>query len=215
MLKFIDWYNASAPDGGKPIPALARAGLAHLHFIAIHPYEDGNGRIVRALCEKALAQAVGEPTLTGLSIQIEKTRDQYYDQLEGAGHTLNVDDWLAWFGDTVILALEYSWRLVSHLIYKTQLLDRLRGRINDRQTKVLLRVFKEGPEGFKGGLSTANYMRITDATPGTARRDLLKLVELGALVRTGELKGTRYWLADGETGPVAAARGRTQGNPTG
>lgn len=84
---------------------------------------------------------------------------------------------------------------LGFLIAKTRLLDRLRGQINDRQEKALLRVFAEGPDGFRGGLSAANYRTITDAPSATATRDLADLVRLGALRREGELKATRYYLA--------------------
>ena len=82
MERYIDWFNRSAPDGPKPLPALTRAGLAHLHFESIHPFEDGNGRIGRALSEKALAQCLGQPSLIALAYTIERHRKRYYEMLE-------------------------------------------------------------------------------------------------------------------------------------
>ena len=194
MAGFIDWFNASRDDMGGQMGGLARAGLAHLYFVSVHPFEDGNGRIARALSDRALSQAVGQPSLIALSARIEATRRAYYDRLEANNKGAEVTDWLVWFADTVLAALEDSQAQIAHLIAKTRLMDRLRGQINARQEKALIRLFQAGPAGFTGGLSAGNYASITGASPATARRDLGELVELGALIRTGERKGTRYWL---------------------
>ena len=92
-------------------------------------------------------------------------------------------------------AQQYTQRLIDFLIAKTRLYDRLRGKLNERQDKVLARMFREGLDGFKGGLSAENYLKITSTSRATATRDLQSLVELGALRKTGELKHTRYWLS--------------------
>ena len=194
MARFIAWFNATAPGGENPVPALARAGLAHLYFVSIHPFEDGNGRIARALSEKALAQAIGHPSLAALSVRIGKSRRAYYEQLEASNKALEVTAWLDWFGGIVLEAQTHSLDVIDHLIFKARTMERLHGRINERQTRALLRMFDAGPAGFEGGMSAANYMRITGASPATARRDLAALVQLGLLHRTGERKGTRYRL---------------------
>lgn len=195
MTGFCQWFNDTAPTGATPLPALTRAGLAHLYFECIHPFEDGNGRIGRAIAEKALAQGTGQPSLSALSLTIEQRRSQYYRELELANKDLDADRWLSCFADIVLEAQRYTLRWLEFLVAKTRLLDRLRGQINPRQEKVLLRLLREGPDGFKGGLSAGNYQSITSAPPATARRDPVELVALGALRRTGELRGTRYWLA--------------------
>jgi Fic family protein len=195
MALFCQWFNDTAPGGPAALPALARAGLAHLYFECIHPFEDGNGRIGRAIAEKALAQGTGQPSLVALSLMIERQRQQYYRELELANKALEADRWLGWFADTVLSAQGHTLRWLEFLIAKARLFDRLRGQINPRQEKALLRMFREGPEGFRGGLSAGNYQSITGAPPATARRDLVELVALGALWRTGMLRGTRYWLA--------------------
>ena len=189
MTRFLEWCSAA------DLPALTKAGLVHLYFVCIHPFEDGNGRIARALSEKALAQALGQPSLLALSRQIEKQRKGYYDALEANNKSLDVTEWLVWFAETALAAQEYSIALIDHLIAKTRMLDRLRGQLNARQEKALIRMFDAGPEGFIGGLSAKNYISITGTTPATARRDLGDLVTKGALTRTGERRGTRYWLA--------------------
>lgn len=197
MMAFCGWFNRTAPGGKQPLSALARAGIAHLYFESIHPFEDGNGRIGRAISEKALAQGLGQPSLTALSVMIERRRKEYYKALELAHRDNEVTAWLLWFANTVLEAQLHTQRWIDFLIAKTKLLDSLRNRINARQEKALLRMMREGPDGFEGGLSAGNYATITGAPPATARRDLSELVELGALIRTGERKGTRYWLPFG------------------
>jgi Fic family protein len=192
MRLFLDWFNRTGPAGAEPLPELARAGVAHLYFESIHPFEDGNGRIGRAMAEKALAQGVGRPALSGLSAAVLARRKSYYDALERANKKNEVTDWLVWFAETALVAQRRILAQVEFLIAKTKLLDRLRGHINDRQQKALLRMLREGPEGFKGGLSAGNYSTVTRASPATTTRDLADLVELGALTRTGERKYARY-----------------------
>ena len=191
---FLRWFEETSPQGQKPLGALARAGIAHLYFETIHPFEDGNGRIGRAISEKSLAQGLGQPSLTALSVTIEKQRKAYYAALERASKCNEVTGWLLWFADAVLDAQARSSRWIEFLIEKTRLFDKLRGRLNTRQEKALVRMTREGPDGFTGGLSASNYVTITGAPPSTARRDLVELVELGGLIRTGERKGTRYWL---------------------
>lgn len=195
MERFCRWFNDTAPGGARALPAVTRAGVAHLYFECIHPFEDGNGRIGRVIAEKALAQGAGQPSLTALSLLIQKQRAEYYDELEAANKKLDTDDWLSWFAATVLAAQDYTLRWLDFVLAKTKLLDRLRGQINERQEKALLRLTREGPDGFRGGLSASKYTAITGAPAATARRDLAHLVELGALRRTGQLKSTRYWLA--------------------
>ena len=177
------------------MPALTRAGIAHLYFESVHPFEDGNGRIGRAIAEKALAQGFGQPTLTALAATILLRRKAYYAALEAANKSNEVTLWLAWFAGIVIEAQRRATAHVDFLLEKTRLLDRLRGQINSRQEKALLRVLREGPDGFKGGLSAGNYTTITGASPATTTRDLAGLVETGALRREGERRHARYYLA--------------------
>jgi Fic family protein len=194
MEQFIAWFNRTAPGGPEPLPALTRAGITHLYFESIHPFEDGNGRIGRALAEKSLAQSLGQPSLIALAATILARRARYYAALEAANKANEITDWLAWFAGTTIEAQRRTLAFIEFLIDKTKLLDRIRGQLNERQAKALLRMFKEGPEGFESGLSAGNYSTITGASPATTTRDLADLTEKGALIREGERRHARYKL---------------------
>ncbi len=198
MNQFVTWFNNTNPVGSNPLPPLTRAGIAHLYFISIHPFEDGNGRIGRAISEKSLSQNMGKPTLIALSSIIQKHKKAYYLALENNNTNNEITDWLVYFAQTILEAQLYTQILIEFIIEKTKLFDRLQDKLNPRQEKVLIRVFKEGPEGFKGGLSAENYISITDTSRATATRDLQDLVDKGAFTRQGELKGTRYYLNVGK-----------------
>jgi Fic family protein len=195
MKRFVAWFAQTAPGGEKTLPALTRAGIAHLHFESIHPFGDGNGRIGRAIAEKAQAQSLGQPTLTAFAATILACHKSYYEALEAANKENEITRWLMWFAGVSIEAQRRTIALVEFLIDKTKLLDRLKGQLSARQEKALLRMFREGPEGFKGGLSAGKYSTITEASPATTTRDLADLVEKGALVREGERRYARYRLS--------------------
>jgi Fic family protein len=195
MTKFIKWLNDTAPGSKNPLPALTRAGMAHLHFVCIHPFEDGNGRIGRAIAEKALSQCLGQPTLIALSHAIQERKKAYYESLEKNNKDNEITDWLVYFANTILEAQGYTQRLIDFLIEKSRLYEKLRGKMNSRQEKIIARMLREGPDGFKGGLSAEKYLSIAKTSRATATRDLQDLVEKGALRKTGELKYTRYWLS--------------------
>lgn len=192
MERFIAWFNRTTPDGTDSLAGLTRAAVAHLYFESIHPFEDGNGRIGRAICEKALSQGIGQPTLTALAATMLLRRKAYYAALQAASRDNAITSWIAWFAGITIEAQRRTLARIEFVVDKTKLLDRLRDRLNDRQEKALLRMLREGPEGFAGGLSAGNYMTITGAPPATATRDLGDMVAKGALQRTGERRHARY-----------------------
>ena len=194
MEAFLTWFSRTSPTGSSPLPILTRAGIAHLYFVTIHPFEDGNGRLSRAIAEKALADGLGHPVLIPLSQVINSARKAYYAQLELTNRSLEITPWLLYFAKTVLAAQAQAQMLVEFLIAKARFFDLHRGRFNERQEKALLRMFEEGPKGFTGGLSAEKYIRMTGATRPTTTRDLQDLVEKTALTRTGQLKGTRYHL---------------------
>lgn len=190
MTDFIDWFNSTNGSGS----ILGRAAIAHVYFESIHPFEDGNGRIGRILVEKILSQGVGRPVLIAISKKLEKRKKGYYAELEKCNRKLDVQDWVEFFSSVVLEAHEESMDLLYFLIKKAKMLNALTEQINPRQMKVLLRMFAEGLNGFKGGLSAENYIAITKTTRATATRDLTDLVKKGALVKMGELRHTRYRL---------------------
>lgn len=189
MTVFIDWLNH--------VPAasmLGKVAVAHIYFESIHPFEDGNGRVGRALVEKMLSQSVGRSALIAVSRELEKERKEYYLQLGRCNHTLIIQDWVDFFVRTILKAQEESMQLLNFLVGKSKLMGALVGQINSRQEKVLLSMFAEGPKGFQGGLSAEKYIAITKTARATATRDLIDLVQKGALIKTGDLRYTRYWL---------------------
>lgn len=146
------------------------------------------------LSEKILAQGIGRPVLIPLSRVINQKRKQYYQALENANKDCDLTDWLLYFGEMVLEAVAQAERFALFFIYKIRLFERLKGQLNPRQTKVLLRIFRDGPDSFVGGLTAAKYIRISQATRPTATRDLTDLVDKGVFYRVGERKGTRYLL---------------------
>lgn len=198
MKRFNTWFNDTAPDGKNSLPALTRAGIAHLYFVCIHPFEDGNGRVGRALAEKSLAQNLSQPSLIALAYTIERKRKDYYAALERNNKELEITAWLTYFANTILEAQRNTIKRVDFFVAKAKFYERLRGQLNERQDKVVARLFKEGLDGFKGGLSADNYISISKTSRATATRDLQDLVEKGALTKTGELRHTRYHLNTSE-----------------
>jgi len=195
MARFLAWIDDTGKTGRLPLPPVTRAGLAHLWFESIHPFEDGNGRIGRAIVEKILAQGLSYPSLTAMAGTFLRHRKAYYRALELGSRDLDATNWLLWFAAAAIEAQRYALAQVEHVLHKASLMSRLQGHLNPRQEKILLRLFAAGPAGFSGGLSAGNVLRITQASTATTTRDLAGLVELGALERFGLQKATRYRLA--------------------
>ena len=200
--RFIAWFNGTAPGGRTPLQPLERAALAHLYFVCIHPFEDGNGRIARALAEKALAQNLGQPSLIALAYTIERNHSNYYAALERNNKGLEITGWMKYFANTIIEAQNNTIKRVDFYVAKAKFYQTYRDQFNERQAKVIARMFREGIDGFKGGLSAQNYISISKTSRATATRDLHDLVEKGALSKTGELRHTRYHLELGEKVPT-------------
>lgn len=194
MAAYIDWFNNSGKRGKEELPPLIRAAVAHLYFECIHPFEDGNGRIGRAISEKALSQSLGKPTLIALSQVIQDDKKPYYGALEGNNRSLEINDWIEYFCSLVLEAQAHTQQTINFVIEKGKFYKRFEKRLNSRQKKVIDRVFREGFAGFRGGLSAKNYQSIAGAPSATATRDLTGLVKMGAFIKTGTLKSTRYYL---------------------
>ena len=197
MAAWLQWFNASRGQ----IDGLARAALAHLWFEAVHPFEDGNGRIGRAIVELALAQDMQSPQrLMSVSTQLLHARADYYTQLQAAtGRAdLDVTPWVQWFAARVQGACEAATAHIQTALAKTRFWGAIQTEhptLSASQRKALGRLFDAGPEGFAGGLSTEKYVNLTGVSRATAYRELTQLTERGLLVRTGEGRATRYGLA--------------------
>ena len=190
----ISWHNEAHLN--RSVPPLAVAAITHLWFETIHPFEDGNGRVGRALAEKSLSQSLKRPALISLSSAIQKKKSAYYDAFATVqfGKEIEITPWMEYFQPLVIEAQNLSLTTIEFLIKKSRFLQTYQPQVNERQNKVLLRVLEEGADGVEGGLSARNYTSITQAPATTVTRDLNDLVKKGALTKTGEKKSTRYWL---------------------
>jgi Fic family protein len=194
MQAFIRWFNGSRSHL-KQGPV--RAALAHLYFESIHPFEDGNGRIGRAISEKALSQGLGRPVLLSLSRAIEAERSGYYEALKQAQRSNEVTEWIVYFLRTILRAQEQTEQLVEFVLKKTQFFDRYRDELNERQLKVVRRILEAGPEGFEGGINARKYKNLTEVSKATATRDLQDLVGKGVLRPIGAGRSARYDLNPG------------------
>jgi Fic family protein len=194
MKLFINWFNESAPTGAKPLPPLIRAGIAHLYFVSIHPFEDGNGRIARALAIKALASNQEKPILIALSTIIQKNKKTYYKMLEDSNKGNEITNWLNYFSKTIIAAGNHSINSIKLIIKKAQFFEQFNDALNERQKKMCLRIFAAGIDGFEGGLSAEKYINLTNTSRATATRDLQDLVNKKILRQEGTRKSTRYYL---------------------
>lgn len=193
MKAFIKWFNDTAPDGkndiGKPS---VRSALAHVYFESIHPFEDGNGRIGRAISEKALSQGVGRPVLLSLSAAIEEKRNDYYDALNAAQSTLDASGWVEYFVRTCLDAQIQAEEKINFTLKKTKLFDRFEKNMNERQLRAVRRMLEDGPDSFEGGMTAKKYMVITKASRATATRDLQELADMKVLVQEGAGRSVRY-----------------------
>ncbi len=184
MQAFIRWFNETAPGGVSEIKIAAiRAGIAHLYFESIHPYEDGNGRIGRAIAEKALAQGLGRPALLCMSQEIEANRKIYYSALQEAQKSNEITEWLRYFIEMLTAASLRSSEQIDFIISKSKFYDSFADKLNARQKKVVSRMLEEGTEGFEGGINARKYCSITKCSKATATRDLTEMLEMKALRR--------------------------------
>jgi Fic family protein len=136
MGAFVEWFNATAPNAKRPLPALTRAGIGHLYFVSVHPFEDGNGRIGRAVAEKTLAQNLGQPSLIALAYTIERARKAYYAALERNSKDNEITDWLVYFAETILEAQRNTIKRVDFYVAKAKLHEKLRDQLNARQEQV-------------------------------------------------------------------------------
>lgn len=189
--RFLDWFNSGSSTDG-----LVRAGLAHLWFVTIHPFDDGNGRITRALTDLALSQAHDTDPIVRMSSRILQIRPDYYAALESAQafrHGLDITPWLRWFLTQVAEACTQPEQIIQRSLAKGTFWARYNDKqINERQRKVLNRLLDAGPGGFEGGMTTRKYVSLTHCSPITASRDLVDLAASGCLLVVGAGRSTHY-----------------------
>lgn len=193
MAVFIDWFNNTTPGANKEIKnPVVRSAIAHLYFESIHPFEDGNGRLGRAISEKTLSQGLGRPTLLSLSETIEANKKDYYGALKTAQRSNKITSWIEYFANTTLQAQTRAEENIDFILKKTKFFDRFKAQLNERQLKLIRRMLEEGPQGFEGGMSAKKYIAITKTSKATATRDLQYLSEIGAFKQTGGGRSTRY-----------------------
>ena len=192
--RFIDWANSASNE-----PPLIKAGLAHLWFVTLHPFDDGNGRIARAVGDLFLARADASPQrFYSLSAQIQRERKAYYDILERTQkQSLDVTEWLAWFLETLHRAVDQAQHTLDAVLARTRFWQRWAAPgsapLNERQVKLVNRLL----DGFEGKLTSSKWAAIAQCSPDTALRDITDLLARGVL-RKSDAGGrsTSYELSD-------------------
>ncbi|HWM70377.1 MAG TPA: DUF4172 domain-containing protein [Steroidobacteraceae bacterium] len=196
MRTFLHWFN-HPPDA---LDGLLRAGLAHAWFEIIHPFEDGNGRVGRAVLDMALAQDEHRSTrFYSMSGRFMDVRDEYYTALENASSgNLDVTGWLVWFLEQVEAAAGINGSVLETVVEKARFwMQHASDQLNARQLKALNRMLDAGRNGFEGGMTNKKYASLTRASPATAQRDLSDLVGKRCLTLIGSGRATHYELATG------------------
>ena len=191
MAAFLAWFNQ--PLSGDP---LLKAAVAHLWFVTIHPFDDGNGRIARAIADMALARAEGSPhRFYSMSAQIRAERKAYYDTLQLTQHgDLDITAWLTWFLACLDRALDGAETILGAVTRKANFWEALSGQtLNARQHKVLNRLL----DGFEGKLTSSKWAALTKVSQDTAGRDITDLLTRGVLEReAGGGRNTSYILVE-------------------
>ncbi|KAF9392873.1 hypothetical protein CPC16_002959 [Podila verticillata] len=204
MQRFLTWFAETSPAqawavpaGSKKIDGFARAAIAHLWFESIHPFEDGNGRIGRAIADMAMAQHLRQPVrLYSLSRQLLTSRSAYYDALNQAQRgDIDVTAWVQWFARQCTAACHAASHTIDQAIEKRRFWEKHEGGgLHERQRKLLQRLLDDGDGGFLGGLNVDKYMKMTGVSKATATRDLSEMVAGGQLWSHGVGKAVRYYI---------------------
>jgi Fic family protein len=177
MRRFIEWFNSDTT-----IEPVVKAALAHLWFVTIHPFDDGNGRIARAIADMSLARSEGSSQrFYSMSAQIRDERAEYYRILEHTQRaTMDVTAWMEWFLGCLTRAIEGAHGALTSVIAKSRYWEKLRDvPMNDRQRLMITRLI----DGFEGNLTSSKWAALTKSSPDTALRDIQQLVEHGVLVK--------------------------------
>lgn len=191
MNQFFEWFNRSSN-----MDPVLKAAIAHFWFVTIHPFDDGNGRIARAIADMALSRADGsKDRFYSMSSAIEAERKEYYVRLEAAQRgSLDITSWLAWFLDCLERAVEASDAMLAIVLHKARVWQRINSKpVNERQREAINRMLEHD---WKGDLSTTKYARLAKCSQDTALRDIKELLERGVLVKNQSGgRSTSYRLA--------------------
>ena len=185
MAAFLKWANAASKAGAeKTLDPLLKAGVAHFWFVTLHPFEDGNGRMARAIADLLLARSDGSPQrFYSMSAQIRTERKRYYDILESSqGGTLDITEWLSWFLACLQRAIAASEKTLAAVLEKHRFWQaHAKTILNARQVKVLNKLL----DGFDGHLTSSKYAKLTKTSQDTAARDIADLLSKKILKRSG------------------------------
>ena len=191
---FLDWFETSHAQA--QLDPLLRAGIAHFWFVTLHPFDDGNGRLTRAITDLALAQAEDQAIrFYAMSASILDDRSGYYRALESSQKaTLDITDWLEWFLQTLLRSLQQAMTRIESVLGKARFWQKYRGlTVSAEQAKVLNRLLDGGENGFEEGISAAQYQAVAKVSKATATRHLAELLDKGYLIRLpGGGRSTRY-----------------------
>lgn len=194
MKNFIQWYKGFEVSPTEIKKILIKTSISHLYFESIHPFEDGNGRIGRAIAEKCLSQSLGRPVLMSLSSTIEKNKKQYYSALKSAQKTLDITDWILYFSRTILESQKSAKQIILFTLSKTKFMDKHKIQMNERQIKAVLKMFDAGISGFEGGMTSRKYVSITKSSRATSTRDLQDLTDKNIMLQKGEGRNVSYEL---------------------
>ena len=187
--KFVGLWKSAEES---PDAIALKAAMLHPHFESIHPVEDGNGRVGRALVAKTLAEGLGAPLILPISTIIARHRAAYYDELNEASRTLDWTNWCAFFVPVLTEMMTSFVAAARFIAAKRAYLRKYEKHFSERAKKVVLRIFEDGEKGVAAGLSAAKWMRMAKVSKPTATRDLADLAEIGAIIPVGAGPVARY-----------------------
>ena len=192
MKQFINWYQNFKVKSSEIKKALIKTAIAHLYFETIHPFEDGNGRIGRAIAEKCFSECLQRPILISISSAIEQNKKQYYQSLKNAQRSLEITDWIIYFSKTLLHSHKSTKQIIQFTLQKVTFLDTYKNVINERQHKAIFKMFEAGINGFEDGITSKKYVSINKISRATATRDLQDLFEKQVLKQKGEGRSVSY-----------------------
>ena len=194
MNNFIKWYNDFEVHPTDIKNILIKTSISHLYFESVHPFEDGNGRIGRAIAEKCLSESLNRPVLISISSTIEQNKKQYYESLKQAQRKLEITDWIFYFSTLILESHKNAKQTVLFTLNKTKFIDQFKNQMNERQKKAVLKMFENEISGFEGGMTASKYVSINKTSRATATRDLLDLTEKSIMTSQGEGRSRSYGL---------------------